>query len=90
MFLGYNYNPAYYNYYYQYYENLRRTNPAAYADWFRKYYSHSQQGTFDGTYTEDRGSVHSGRSSANDENKDRWIFFNINYVIFNIFKIDYV
>lgn len=70
--LGYNHDPAYYNYYMQYYENLRRTNPEAYADLCKKYYAQSQHGTFDGTYTEDRGSVHSGRSSANEENKDRY------------------
>lgn len=48
-----------------YYANLRKTDPEAYAAWYRKYYSQyaaSQPGTY-----EDRGSVHSGRSSANEE-----------------------
>ncbi|KAJ8927811.1 hypothetical protein NQ314_019693 [Rhamnusium bicolor] len=59
------YNPYYQQY--QYYENLRRTNPQAYAEWYRKYY---QQASYGG---EDRASVHSGRSSANDElAKDRY------------------
>lgn len=66
------YNPYYQQY--QYYENLRRTNPQAYAEWYRKYY---QQATSTSGHsavygTEDRASVHSGRSSANDElAKDR-------------------
>lgn len=56
---------------YQYYENLRRTNPQAYAEWYRKYYQ--QAAGQNAAYgTEDRASVHSGRSSANDElAKDR-------------------
>ncbi|XP_023012010.2 endoplasmic reticulum export factor secretory 16 isoform X2 [Leptinotarsa decemlineata] len=70
---GYSYDP--YNPYYQqyqYYENLRRTNPQAYTEWYRKYY---QQATGHGSSYggEDRASVHSGRSSANDElAKDRY------------------
>lgn len=74
---GYNYdayNPYYQQYQYQYYENLRRTNPQAYAEWYRKYYQ-NQGGAGPhaaGYSTEDRASVHSGRSSANEElNKDR-------------------
>ncbi|XP_059480480.1 protein transport protein Sec16A isoform X2 [Neocloeon triangulifer] len=58
-----------------YYEELRRTNPAAYAEWYRRYISmppSSQQGPGSGTidgFNDDnsRGSVHSGRSSINDE-----------------------
>nr|CAH7728124.1 unnamed protein product [Callosobruchus chinensis] len=51
---------------YQYYENLRRTNPQAYAEWYRKYYQQAAGST--ASYGgEDRASVHSGRSSANDE-----------------------
>ncbi|XP_057668729.1 uncharacterized protein LOC130901379 isoform X3 [Diorhabda carinulata] len=64
------YNPYYQQY--QYYENLRRTNPQAYAEWYRKYYQQAtgQTAPFGG---EDRASVHSGRSSANDElAKDRY------------------
>lgn len=73
---GYHYDPynPYYQQYqqYQYYENLRRTNPQAYAEWYRKYFQQNQSGSFAG---DDRGSVHSGRSSANDElNKDRYKF----------------
>lgn len=72
MIQMYGYDP--YNQYYQqyqYYENLRRTNPQAYAEWYRKYYQ--QAASQNTTYgTEDRASVHSGRSSANDElAKDR-------------------
>ncbi|XP_049846042.1 protein transport protein Sec16A-like isoform X1 [Schistocerca gregaria] len=55
---------AYYSY--KYYENLRRTNPAAYADWYAKYYGDQHQYQ-QGVYSEDRGSVHSGRSSENDD-----------------------
>lgn len=65
------YSPYYQQY--QYYENLRRTNPQAYAEWYRKYYQQTA-GQTSSTYggTEDRASVHSGRSSANDElAKDR-------------------
>ncbi|KAJ1527871.1 hypothetical protein ONE63_007809 [Megalurothrips usitatus] len=62
---GYYYNPQEYYRYQMYYTNLRKTDPEAYAAWYRKYYSQyaaSQPGTY-----EDRGSVHSGRSSANEE-----------------------
>ncbi|KAL1505990.1 hypothetical protein ABEB36_005430 [Hypothenemus hampei] len=64
------YNPYYQHY--QYYENLRRTNPQAYAEWYRKYYQQAAGST--ASYAgEDRASVHSGRSSANDELvKDRY------------------
>lgn len=63
------YSPYYQQY--QYYENLRRTNPQAYAEWYRKYYQQAAGQT--AVYgSEDRASVHSGRSSANDElGKDR-------------------
>jgi COPII coat assembly protein SEC16 len=58
-----------------YFEELRRTNPAAYADWYRRYLTmapSSQPGPGSGTldgFNDDnsRGSVHSGRSSINDE-----------------------
>ncbi|XP_044731095.1 uncharacterized protein LOC123294083 isoform X3 [Chrysoperla carnea] len=67
------YYAAHYQQHYQYYENLRRTNPAAYAEWYRKYLqSYGAMGAgptsiegFRGH--EDKASVHSGRSSANDE-----------------------
>lgn len=68
---GYNYDHyAYYQQQQQYYENLRRTNPQAYAEWYRKYYGQlqQQQTPIDLNATDGRESVHSGRSS-ND--KDR-------------------
>ncbi|XP_072391264.1 uncharacterized protein Sec16 isoform X2 [Diabrotica undecimpunctata] len=70
---GFSYDPfnPYYQQY-QYYENLRRTNPQAYAEWYRKYYQQatSHSASYGG---EDRASVHSGRSSANEElAKDRY------------------
>jgi len=45
LFKGYGYDP--YSSYYtqqqlQYFEQLRRTNPQAYAEWYRKYYSQMQ------------------------------------------------
>ncbi|XP_066585949.1 uncharacterized protein [Prorops nasuta] len=69
---GYNsYDYAHYgNNYYAYLENLRRTNPAAYSEWYHKYYApqHQQQHVARpvGNYPEDRASVHSGRSSCDD------------------------
>ncbi|XP_050306362.1 uncharacterized protein LOC126743361 isoform X3 [Anthonomus grandis grandis] len=65
------YNPYYQQY--QYYENLRRTNPQAYAEWYRKYYQQATTASNASFAGEDRASVHSGRSSANDElAKDRY------------------
>ncbi|KAJ8981603.1 hypothetical protein NQ317_011882 [Molorchus minor] len=65
------YNPYYQQY--QYYENLRRTNPQAYAEWYRKYYQQATTGHTSSYGGEDRASVHSGRSSANDDlTKDRY------------------
>ncbi|XP_014489136.1 PREDICTED: uncharacterized protein LOC106752154 isoform X3 [Dinoponera quadriceps] len=68
---GYDYNAHYGNNYYAYLENLRRTNPAAYSEWYHKYYSgqhqqsqHIARGV--SNYPEDRASVHSGRSSCDD------------------------
>ncbi|XP_018059402.1 PREDICTED: uncharacterized protein LOC108694426 isoform X2 [Atta colombica] len=67
---GYDYNAHYGNNYYAYLENLRRTNPAAYSEWYHKYYAnqHQQQHIARGVsnYPEDRASVHSGRSSCDD------------------------
>lgn len=60
---SYHYDPYYT---YKYYENLRRTNPTAYAEWYAKYYM-SQPTYNQGSFSEDRGSVHSGRSSANED-----------------------
>lgn len=62
----------------QYYENMRRTNPQAYAEFYQRYYGSMQQQQNTGLsvtdksetgVTDGRESVHSGRSSAND--KDR-------------------
>lgn len=86
---GYGYDPAtatpntayyaaHYQQHYQYYENLRRTNPAAYAEWYRKYMQSMSSHSLNQTQPaagdsqayrahEDKASVHSGRSSANEE-----------------------
>ncbi|XP_043500404.1 uncharacterized protein LOC122522990 isoform X1 [Polistes fuscatus] len=67
---GYDYSTHYGNNYYAYLENLRRTNPAAYSEWYHKYYAsqHQQQHISRGVsnYPEDRASVHSGRSSCEE------------------------
>ncbi|XP_076654050.1 endoplasmic reticulum export factor secretory 16 isoform X2 [Halictus rubicundus] len=67
---GYDYGAHYASNYYAYIENLRRTNPAAYSEWYHKYYAnrHQQQLVSRGVtnYPEDRASVHSGRSSCDD------------------------
>ncbi|XP_054270029.1 protein transport protein Sec16A isoform X3 [Macrosteles quadrilineatus] len=47
--------------YQQYYENMRRTDPAAYALWYERYMAEKY-----GNASNDRASVHSGRSSANE------------------------
>ncbi|KAJ8680007.1 hypothetical protein QAD02_015794 [Eretmocerus hayati] len=67
---GYDYGSNYNNNYYAYLENLRRTDPAAYAEWYHKYYQHQQQVSrgVAPNYPEDRASVHSGRSSCDDRN----------------------
>ncbi|CAH0559554.1 unnamed protein product [Brassicogethes aeneus] len=63
------FNPYYQQY--QYYENLRRTNPQAYAEWYRKYYQQATGNASSSFGGDDRASVHSGRSSANEDlNKD--------------------
>lgn len=65
---GYDYGANYNSNYYAYLENLRRTNPAAYSEWYHKYYANQQQHAARGSanYPEDRASVHSGRSSCDD------------------------
>ncbi|CAL7947946.1 unnamed protein product [Xylocopa violacea] len=67
---GYDYGVHYANNYYAYIENLRRTNPAAYSEWYHKYYAnqHQQQHISRSVtnYPEDRASVHSGRSSCDE------------------------
>ncbi|KRT78287.1 hypothetical protein AMK59_7091, partial [Oryctes borbonicus] len=72
---GFNYDPynPYYQQYQYYYENLRRTNPQAYLEWYRKYYQQAGIATSAANFNEDRGSVHSGRSSANDDIKERYM-----------------
>ncbi|XP_046670517.1 protein transport protein Sec16A isoform X3 [Homalodisca vitripennis] len=45
----------------QYYENMRRNDPQAYAMWYERYMAEKF-----GNASNDRASVHSGRSSAND------------------------
>ncbi|XP_046418390.1 uncharacterized protein LOC124178788 isoform X2 [Neodiprion fabricii] len=61
--------------YYAYLENMRRTNPAAYMEWYQKYYAsqHQQAHAVRGntSYPEDRASVHSGRSSCDESLCDR-------------------
>lgn len=76
---GYDYGALYGNNYYAYLENLRQTNPAAYAEWYHKYYgSHQQQQQHIargvGNYPEDRASVHSGRSSCDDRCALKFVF----------------
>ncbi|XP_026825844.1 uncharacterized protein LOC113562050 isoform X3 [Ooceraea biroi] len=66
---GYDYSAHYGNNYYAYLENLRRTNPAAYSEWYHKYYANQHQQQIArgvSNYPEDRASVHSGRSSCDD------------------------
>lgn len=71
---GYDMMASYYQHQ-QYYENLRRTNPIAYAEWYNRYFAGqmttaasavavaSERGRESG-----RESVHSGRSSSKDNN----------------------
>ncbi|XP_049295105.1 uncharacterized protein LOC125770010 isoform X2 [Anopheles funestus] len=66
------YDPySYYAQHQQYYEQLRRTNPQAYAEWYRRYYAQIQASQMqrDLLTTDGRESVHSGRSSANDKER---------------------
>ncbi|XP_011312055.1 uncharacterized protein Sec16 [Fopius arisanus] len=73
-YAGYDYGVNYNANYYAYLENLRRTNPAAYIEWYNKYYlnhPHHQQlqpklSQTLANYSEDRASVHSGQSSCDD------------------------
>lgn len=62
---GYEYGTNYNNQFYAQLENLRRTNPEAYAAWYHQYMK-QQQLARGSTYPEDRASVHSGRSSCED------------------------
>lgn len=70
---GYGYDQYSYYQQQQYYETLRRTNPQAYAEWYKMYYSQMQQAQMTGnnitTATDGRESVHSGRSSANEKER---------------------
>lgn len=51
--------------YYAYYQQLRLTDPAAYAEWYNTVYTR-QIYPQSVSFSEDRGSVHSGRSSDNN------------------------
>ncbi|KAG8034462.1 hypothetical protein G9C98_007538 [Cotesia typhae] len=66
----YDFGTNYNNNYYAYLENLRRTNPTAYMEWYNKYYGNQQHNISSvvrvPSYPEDRASVHSGRSSCDD------------------------
>lgn len=66
----YDFGTNYNNNYYAYLENLRRTNPTAYMEWYNKYYGNQQHNISNvgrvPSYPEDRASVHSGRSSCDD------------------------
>uniref|UniRef100_A0A182WDD2 Sec16 Sec23-binding domain-containing protein n=1 Tax=Anopheles minimus TaxID=112268 RepID=A0A182WDD2_9DIPT len=68
---GYYDQYSYYVQHQQYYEQLRRTNPQAYAEWYRTYYAQMQASQMqrDLLTTDGRESVHSGRSSANDKER---------------------
>lgn len=70
---GYGYDQYSYYQQQQYYETMRRTNPKAYAEWYKMYYSQMQQAQLSGsgapTATDGRDSVHSGRSSANEKER---------------------
>lgn len=48
----------------QYYENMRRTDPVGYAQWYEQFMAEKY-----GTASNDRASVHSGRSSANENSQ---------------------
>ncbi|XP_053671381.1 uncharacterized protein LOC128721633 [Anopheles nili] len=66
------YDPyIYYAQHQQYYEQLRRTNPQAYAEFYRTYCAQMQANQLqrDLLATDGRESVHSGRSSANDKER---------------------
>lgn len=76
MYGGYNYDPyAYYHQHQQYFEQLRKTNPESYAEWYRKYYGQIQGDSLSGA--DCRESVHSGRSSAAGHEKDRLVVLHI-------------
>uniref|UniRef100_A0A182YEA9 Sec16 Sec23-binding domain-containing protein n=1 Tax=Anopheles stephensi TaxID=30069 RepID=A0A182YEA9_ANOST len=68
---GYYDSYSYYAQHQQYYEQLRRTNPQAYAEWYRTYYAQMQASQMqrDLRTTDGRESVHSGRSSTNDKER---------------------
>ncbi|XP_063697172.1 uncharacterized protein LOC134828128 isoform X2 [Culicoides brevitarsis] len=80
---GYDYNTlAYYQQHQQYFEHLRRTNPQAYAEWYQRlFYAQSQAPSTAAVTTDGRESVHSGRSSVNDNRYNRPIqqFYDPNY-----------
>lgn len=59
-------DPRLYGNFYKFLMNLRDKNPAAYADWYENYIA-EQKDLQHAAYQEDRSSVHSGKSSANDD-----------------------
>lgn len=76
---SFNFDP--YTHFYQnqqYYENLRRTNPIAYAEWYQRYFGGQMaaaNSTANANITAEVGresgreSVHSGRSSTKDADR---------------------
>lgn len=64
---GYDPYSSYYQHQ-QYYENLRRTNPIAYAEWYNRYFASAATVQSDRGRESGRESVHSGRSSSKDNN----------------------
>lgn len=59
-----NYSSMHYYQIQQYYENMRRNDPQAYALWYEQYMAEKYR-----TTSNDRASVHSGRSSANENSQ---------------------
>lgn len=70
---------AYFNQNRQYFENLRRTNPIAYSEWYNRHFASqlavSAAASTAASIANDRGresgreSVHSGRSSSKDNDR---------------------
>jgi hypothetical protein len=53
---------------------MRRADPVGYAVWYNHYINNMQQST---TYSNDRGSVHSGQSSSNQRHAVHTLVFGI-------------
>lgn len=77
---GYDPYSSYYQHQ-QYYENLRQSNPVAYAEWYNRYFANQLSAAASAVAKvadvrareSGRESVHSGRSSSKDN--DRYILF---------------